>query len=856
MANDNPNFEKKYIHRIGVPGLPLPVLRNVLDDKGKVVGKDLSTVESYDEGYTLRSSRASTAEVMGHLIRNLPVRGMLPALEYMLKRGDIKQADFTAFLRAGAGVGKTHLARTYLELRDPRGPLVTDIGGQSMENLLYRIIFNAEEKKTLMQMVDEALAANTLNPISMKALELLGKGFDKDSTPPKIDWTAVAADEKATSDTVNNALAAVFKLQSWDSKLSNIGFKIEEGAIIKADMDNRDLLVDEVNKSLPDSETPLQIVAQVLNGETKRHSVSMGGKGNYELVNGHESGKGNMVLFTGNMPKDGTGTRQMSDSWNRRIPPYDISDFTVADWQDRTAQILTGMPMLIMHRLTPGSLKKDKWEVNDPKVFTETLLTYSTFGMTEGERLRVKDWQTSMLTHWETVMPQVEKLGEFYHKWEQLVDRDSPLLKGGKFPDIMMEVDDDLMPVEKVTASTMIRHINDAQAMTPQARPAAQSGGFSLKSNWDVPLQMRKLEPEPVSKNFGTRLVASIMEEIERTTLQKGKKGLYKQLMEDAKEAGLIGNPPPLAQALNIDPSKDKEAQAKTVQTMLCTQLRKQYPGSNLPDDDEAIMPLSQVAAQLDVFRNAGRDVTISPFTTELLVTNTDMQTNAPFKRVAADSGEKTETIDEVKKRLPTSDLLDMENLLTSLALPVIGRTNMDALWNKALTGGGFSPNEKTSMAQAASDDSGLSITTLLCKGNADKADAYVPLHVIRNSKTHRTMIVGDAPIDDALYDRLKRNKIVYINRQFEGADVWVNTEIRGMVESQFEQALREAFLLRNKAAGGKTDAPLSQLLSDASLTTPDKPNFITNLDPSAITHAQRYMANKGDVNDVMNQLM
>ena len=419
-----------------------------------------------------------------------------------------------------------------------------------MGDLLYRIVFNSEERKTLMEMMDEALANNELHELSLKALELLGDGFHHaEGEQLWIDWKEVG--DKVDPNLRDNTLAAVFKLQNWDSKASSIGFKIEEGALIRADIENRDLIVDEYNKSLPDSETPLQIVMQVLNGETKRHIVNLGGKGSYELVNAHESGKGNLFLATGNHPKDGTGTRKMSDSWNRRMQPFTIPSFTQDDWYDRTAQILTGLPIPILERMVPGKWTGDKWQVNDPKAFTETLLMLQTLGMTDAQRVRVPEWQTSLITHWETALPPIEKLAHFYYKWQQLVDRDSPLMKSGKFPGILMEIDDDLVPVEKVTPSTMIGHINEAKVLSPKARPAEQSGGFSLKTNWDIPVQTRKVEAEPIAKNFGSRLVASILDEIERTTLQKGKKELYEQLMEDAKEAGLIGNPPPLAAALH-----------------------------------------------------------------------------------------------------------------------------------------------------------------------------------------------------------------------------------------------------------------------------------------------------------------
>lgn len=862
------DYEKKYAHAIGTPGFPLPTLvRETKMVKGKpVTTQTLGVIESGDNPYILMSAIPNTATVQGKLYRNLPTRSLLPYFEELLRRSQPGQKNYTAFVRGNPAAGKSRMVIKFCELRDPRGALIADMGGQNLENLLYRVVFSTEERKNIMGMVDEALADGSLSEVSMKALDNFGQHVLTEDNQFRVDWEGLRKDAEIPFDKVDGILASIFRIEGWDSKSSSIGFKIKDGAIIEADRTNRDLIVDEVNKSLPDSETPLQIVAQVLNGENDRHNVSLGGKGNYELVNGSISGKGNLALFTGNFPKDGTGTREMSDSWNRRLPPLDISEYGELDWHDVTGSMLTGLPICILHEITPPKIElvngvpqvkldQDGQRVLDnPEAFKETLLMLSTLGMTEQEKLRLPEWQTAMITHWETTLPAIKKLASFYYKWEQLVDPDSPLMQQGNLQDILMEVDDPRSPTTKVTPSTMIRHINDAQVIGPEKKSAERSGGFDLSRNWNAPVAVRKTAPEPVSSHFGSRLVALIMEEVDRTTI--GKPHLRAQLMKDAAEAGLVGNPPPLAKALNIDPSKDKIAEAKTAQNLLCVMLRRQYPQLTLSENDDDLLPLRHVQAQLEALRGQIADTTISPFTTRLHVPQTDIDAaqNSLFREVAADSPERGESLADAQARMPAEKLMAFDTLLTSLALPVVGKTNLKSLWNTAPTNGAFAPDDATAIAENLADnDSGIATTTVLCRVGESANAHYATLHLLRNSKVDRgrTVIIGDESIPDEMYDRLKRNKIVYINRNFPEAAVYINSEVRNMVEPRYEASVKKAFLMRNEPT---ENASLAELFSFPEKSTPKQPNFITNLDPATISHSSKVSAGGGS--SVVDRLM
>src|SRR5262249_1779621 len=153
----------------------------------------------------------------------------------------------------------------------------------------------------------------------------------------------------------------------------------------------------------------------------------------------------------------------------------------------------------------------------------------------------------------------------------------------------------------------------------------------------------------------------AIMDEIYRTSWQAGKKHLYAQLMQDAKEAGLVGNPPAIAKLLNVDPTKVKGSlgQVKQEQNTLAALLRTLFPKLELSANDEDILPLRYVEASIKQLEKDRQPSEISAFTTAIDVPNTDIDSveQRLFDRVAVDNKDPSETLDAAKKRLPPGKL-------------------------------------------------------------------------------------------------------------------------------------------------------------------------------------------------------
>lgn len=845
-------YEKTNQIPIGTDVYPWPTLVRSVDevDGETVFSSQLNIIADRDNPLIIPSAR-SFAEVMGILYRNMPVRSMLPALEFLIARMDPRQNNRIGNIVAGPGVGKSFLCIILGLARDPRGPIVTDAGGKNLEYLLFQTVFDTQASRALTDIIDQKLASGTLSPPSVNELKKLGRHFSKNGDRYCIDWNGLSegktyepdadghAAESLDADKIRQILETVRMYEGLDNSGIGVGFKVIKGPLVVAHEEGRDIVIDELNKCKEGSETPLQIVWQVLNGETAEHTVQLGSLGPFTF----RRGRPGTVFCTGNLPKDGKATHLISESFDRRVPSYRIPDFDADDWQDRTAQILTSLPIPLLSRMVKGewkdiepptstttkdTTKEKQWVVSDAEDFSKLLYELSTLGMNEDQRRNTKDWQLSQIGNWLNVLEATKKLGDFYYKWSQLVDPESALLKNPAFANIALEVSNDDNPTEKVTPSTMIRQIEQALVIGPAKKPAEQSPGFGKSRNWDMPVTKRSYTPEPIETNFGLRLVQAIMDEVYRTTIMVGKKELYTQIMVDAKEAGLVGDPPPIAALLNLDPAKvaGSTAQAKIAQSTHTALLRQFYPDLKLSDIDEDILPIQLVKAALRNLSGSSPATENTVSEKALNVLNTDLENveKELLKPASTVNIQADEDLIDAKKRLPPDELLDLPTLLYSLAVPVLGEQNLNALWNKNFSQGHFIPDEATAIAENQSDHK-LAITTVICRGETSGKD-YQTLHLFKNGVTGRTIIIGDEAIPNDLYDRLNRNKIIYVPRSHAETEQRLAEEFKGISDKR-QREIMDAFLMRNASMTKKTPNLVDMMMKET-IYPPVAPVFAT----------------------------
>jgi hypothetical protein len=172
-------------------------------------------------------------------------------------------------------------------------------------------------------------------------------------------------------------------------------------------------------------------------------------------------------------------------------------------------------------------------------------------------------------------------------------------------------------------------------------------------------------------------------------------------------------------------------------------------------------------------------------------------------------------------------DLVRHNDLLAGFANPALRKHNLQGIWDKnlrPLISSAESPSQilvhdtALHISENASD-TGLGMTTLIVAANGPKEDLdLVPVHILRNNTTDKTLIVGDK-ISSKLKRAFAKASIIYVDRTAEGAQMKVETALAQVIgdhEDRFiGERLRDAFRYRNDvdATKGMENAPLSKAM-------------------------------------------
>ena len=159
--------------------------------------------------------------------------------------------------------------------------------------------------------------------------------------------------------------------------------------------------------------------------------------------------------------------------------------------------------------------------------------------------------------------------------------------------------------------------------------------------------------------------------------------------------------------------------------------------------------------------------------------------------------------------------LIPAEDFLLSLTAPVLKSLNLAAAWTKKEPA---ESNAATLIANATSD-TGFAITTILTSQNGQPS----PIHIIRNGKTDRTLLVGETNLSSTQRRMLEKGNITYICRTDFLALQKIKAFLQGALRAENVTAiasLKEAFLMRSTAAN---DQPADQGLAELLLTATPK---------------------------------
>lgn len=849
---------------LGIPGRPYPMRDTVFaeNEKGeRVQVQRLGVLENAKRPLNIDSDR-SYAEVFGMAYREMPTPSMLPMFfdAISLRRPESKRR--LQYLKGAPGAGKTYMSELIGRMRDPRGPIIVNCGDKNLGELLYETVLDLGTDRDFYAELEIRLAKGVLNPLSVRILhDSLGPAFVEKDGKATIDWNAIGETIKdhQTGDTnrlddvtkrqmVARAVAGLEKVRGLENLGhlggNALGMATQEGPLIRAWKEGREIVLDEYNKRKEGTDGGLQRILQFLAGEideciAENTLKDKGeGEGQFFVFRRADMRIGFFATLTGNDETDGSTTFELSQSVHSRTAPEKIPQATIEDWQHRICQILTGMPISTIYRSDEAHWK------DDPEFFGRWLMKARTTGLSGEQIKNIPQQQMRLLSRWQDVMEAAERMAKFYHGWSMMVDPDSELARSGQLSKLMMEINDVYKSEISIDFRRITEHVNKAVEFRPEVLSAGSGGGYKdLDFEQPPALSAETFDEDPMLR-YGTRLAHIIVNHISKTTSDIGKVALHRQLMKHAADCGIVApnllearpsSRKTLAQLLDEDLYDDRNlrAQAEMIRKMVCGHLREKYGASGASDDDIVSIPMMQSALQsLSELESLENDDGQACETQDLVVMNDDADTvsGQPLQLVS--------TLDVTGTQTPPPDsgaLLPETQLLATLAMPRIGDHNLKSLWNKAISKSGLvSPGEgplKDRALMVAEGDGAetLHLTTVMVR--ADKTAQATPLHVIWNVAQDRALIIGNH-LDSGVANLFNYRGIIFVSRDDKDAEAKIKIALGKTmaVTPEDEKRLKAAFLLRNQMDDVEKEdaASLPALLSGAGVTA-TLPHYILN---------------------------
>lgn len=851
---------------LGTSNRPFPMWgpQRVEQDGSSDIEVGLSAIASDSHPMRVFSER-SYEEVAALAYADMPVPSMLDLfMEALERRADpiMRQKDIlegrtpqnenfnrTQMLLGDPGHGKSFMGALMGRLRSTGSVEVYDCGGKNMNDLLFEMVLDFGAGDALPVAIDKRLAAGSLAPLSLGLLkDLPNVNKDDAGNVVSIDWEAMKTAGNEQVEKAYNTLKKISEVEGLDKAGGNaLGMNSQYGALIRAFLENREIVLDEYNKSKEGSDNALQTVIQFLIGEIRECTVDNPLK-NKDNTSGpstftfkrEDMGVGFFVTFTGNKTEDGITTRSLNRSVYDRLKPDTLPDPEVIDWQHRICQMMVGLPVSTLYMTFQDYADKD------PDGFGDWLMWLrETKARIEGAP--VPELQKTLLSNWKNVVSSSDKLARFYDRWADVTDAEKITSNGNA--DLIEEVDEEYSKKEAMSFRRIKQHLEESIPMRPRMQAQDAPVAFD-KGNWAKPPALTERVEENPSLHFGTRLVEYIENMVYKKSGAVGKPKLYAKLLKAMNEFGLReislsegarSNQRSVEEDLNISAFADRDLakQAKMAQKIFCDYLRQVDP--EIQASDEQIVTSNKVLEALRVV--AGQD---TAETKELFVANRNHETlatgqvlsGASVRDAAAYSLEKREGLD-----FTLNDLVGHDDFMAALALPTVGAQNLKAIWenniqrlSEAQSENEPAEGEDPAETQAkllshdealliAENRSELGIATTTLQVLDETTGRPVSIHVVANTQRGKTLIVGEK-VPSKLLAAFNEAGITHVDRNAPTAkariDAAINDLTRGMAQTTRDR-LVDAFLYRNKAEAANENATapkLVDLLADGSIET------------------------------------
>lgn len=850
---------------LGIKGRPYPMRTGVTMQHGngdESFAFRLGVIED-DKDPLLIYSDHDYSFVTGVAMRDMPTPSMLPLFFDALSRRAPGNKRTIQFLKGAAGAGKTYMSEFIGKMRDPRGPLKIDCGQKNLAELLFETVLDFNQDRKFYDELDKKLKNNQVNPLTVKLLKNnLGDAVIEENGRTRVLWDKIGHDnlkdengetvpsEKATK-TAMAALREISQLEGLDGDGGNaLGMATQEGPLIRAWKEGREIILDEFNRGKPGSTGALHGVLQFLAGEldeiTVENTLKEKGETNEAQIfvfKRSEQRAGFFVTLTGNAEEDGEDVDELPQSVNSRIMPQTVPVATIEDWQHRICQILTGIPLSTIYYSS-----EQQWSKN-PEAFRNKLLEWRTMGMTEEQISNISPLQLKLLDRWEDTLEATEKLANFYYSWSMLTNPDSKTYQRGDLSHILLELDENYHKETTIDFRKITAHINEALEARPSVVTPEESEGYDMEP-WSEPPQtdVGTMENDP-SRNFGTRLRTVLLKYVNETTQALGKTALFRQLDQLARDCGLkeaklkegkASSRATIEALLNEDPyqSRNPRIQARIVRDMLCTYWKEKSGKGGVPvikvDNEELLSStvVQRILQELEMSEAANDNSLLPPSPEELEATdrtmyvitdNFDQLSLRPFTEAAnVDSADLLRAGGVDMDAPATETLVARDDFLMSLAIPKVRDISLSAMWSDALSQSGMATHgfegikdESLAMAEGCSE-TGLGVTTLVTRLGEGENARKSTLHVVHNQATGKTLIVGDK-VKSSLKDVFNACGVHYVERGNDLAEQQIAKGLRKLLPDtdpkKNEGLLKNAFLMRNSAPSCE-DNPSTTLAS------------------------------------------
>jgi len=778
-----------------------------------------------DDTYPLKVySDRPYREVVALAYCDMPVPSMLPVFFDGLERRKPASTNRTQFMIGDPGHGKSFLGALQGRLRAKGSVEVYDCGGKNMNDLLFEMVLDFGAGDALPKAIDKRLKAGTLESLSLALLKGLPDGTlskDEDGNILSIDWNGLKHAGTADVQTAYDVLKKVSSIEGFDNAGGNaLGMNSTYGALIRAFIEKREIVLDEYNKSREGSDNALQTVLQFLIGEIKECTVENPLK-NKDSTSGPSSftfrqedmGLGFFVTFTGNRTEDGVTTRSLNKSVYSRLSPQTLPDPDVIDWQHRICQMMVGLPVSTIY-----AAFKDQADA-DPDAFGDWLM-WLRKTKADIEGAPIPELQETLLTNWQNVIQSSENLAEFYHRWSEMTDAEKLTSNGNS--DLLDEVDEEYTKKEGIDFRKIKQHLEEAIPVRPRMLQEDAPRRASFKA-WEKSPQLSEPVEENASLRFGTRLA----EFLERNVFEKsgavGKQKLYAKLQKSMEEFGLRdislqeaarSGRKSVEENLNISAFSDRDInkQAAMARKIFCQYLRQTNPDITASDDEivtpKKFLDAVKYVAEKETVSGALSVVTRDP---EAVYGGNPLE-NATIEDAAVYSVQQRD-ID-----LTIDDLVHHDDLMAAFALPTVTVKNLAAVWDQNIRPLIPQADETAAGADGAANGNlpdikegldisenrskhGIATTSLQVYYDADGQEGRaVSVHIVHNSLRNKTLIVGEK-VPSKLLSAFREAGITHVDRNDPAAaakvDAAVSELTRGM-SVHIRDRLVEAFKYRN----------------------------------------------------------